>query len=147
MLPITSNHDAAVPAGTNVPVKNQQSCWSVGCHAHLVGEPDAANPHVRFDERGVETEQGGLLGHRQPKGPATRKALPKPPRHSSTLLTSWHCLRRVGRVFETHREGRDAPRWVSKTRPTLPNFRNSKRCSGFRCCQKKCACSSKVGLL
>ncbi len=21
-----------------------------------VGEPDAANPHVRFDERGVETE-------------------------------------------------------------------------------------------
>ena len=23
-----------------------------------VGEPDAANPHVRFDERGVETEQG-----------------------------------------------------------------------------------------
>ena len=23
-----------------------------------VGEPDAANPHVRFDEREVETEQG-----------------------------------------------------------------------------------------
>jgi hypothetical protein len=40
----------------------------------------------RFDERGVETEQGGLLGHRQPKGPATRKAAPTPPRHSSTLL-------------------------------------------------------------
>ncbi len=86
MLPITSNHDAAVPAGTNVPVKNQQSCWSVGCHAHLVGEPDAANPHVRFDERGVEPEHGGLLGHRHTKEPATRKATPKPPRHSSTLL-------------------------------------------------------------
>ena len=39
-----------------------------------VGEPDAANPHVRFDEREVETEHGQLLGHRQPKGPATRKA-------------------------------------------------------------------------
>jgi hypothetical protein len=23
----------------------------------LVGEPDAGNPHVRFDERGVETER------------------------------------------------------------------------------------------
>src|SRR5260370_42783 len=86
MLPIASNHDAAVPAGTSVPVKNQQSCWSVGCHANLVGEPDAANPHVRFDERGVEPEHGGLLGHRHTKEPATRKATPKPPRHSSTLL-------------------------------------------------------------
>jgi hypothetical protein len=24
----------------------------------LLREPDAANPHVRFDERGVETEAG-----------------------------------------------------------------------------------------
>ena len=32
-----------------------------------VGEPDAGNPHVRFDERGLETE-------------------PKQPRQSSTLL-------------------------------------------------------------
>jgi hypothetical protein len=37
----------------------------------LVGEPDAGNLHVRFDERGVETE-------RWPQGP-------KPPRLSSTL--------------------------------------------------------------
>ena len=40
----------------------------------LVGEPDAGDPHVRFDEREVETEQGGILWHRQPKGPATRMA-------------------------------------------------------------------------
>ncbi len=33
----------------------------------LVREPDAGNPPVRFDERGVETER-------------------QPPRHSSTLL-------------------------------------------------------------
>jgi hypothetical protein len=25
----------------------------------LLREPDAANPHVRFDKRGVETEHGG----------------------------------------------------------------------------------------
>jgi hypothetical protein len=37
-----------------------------------VGEPDAGNPHVRFDERGGETE-------RLPYGS-------KPPRLSSTLL-------------------------------------------------------------
>jgi hypothetical protein len=37
--------------------------------SYLVREPDAGNPPVRFDERGVETEQGGLLGHRHPKGP------------------------------------------------------------------------------
>jgi hypothetical protein len=34
----------------------------------------------------VETGHGELLGHRQTKGPATRKATPTPPRHSSTLL-------------------------------------------------------------
>ena len=37
----------------------------------LVREPDAGNPPVRFDEREVETEQGGILWHWQPKGPAT----------------------------------------------------------------------------
>src|SRR5262249_23276604 len=48
-------------------------------HAHafgrsLIREPDASNPHVRFDEREVETEHGEIFRHRQPKGPATRKA-------------------------------------------------------------------------
>ena len=32
-------------------------CWYV----KPVGKPDAGNPHVRFDEREVETEHGG--GH------------------------------------------------------------------------------------
>jgi hypothetical protein len=40
----------------------------------LVGEPDAGDPPVRFDEREVETKHGGILWHRQPKGPATRMA-------------------------------------------------------------------------
>ncbi len=40
----------------------------------LVREPDAGNPPVRFDEREVETEHGGIIWHRQPKGPATRMA-------------------------------------------------------------------------
>jgi hypothetical protein len=37
--------------------------------SHLVREPYAENLQVRFDERGVETEHGGILGHRQTKGP------------------------------------------------------------------------------
>src|ERR1022692_1029572 len=40
----------------------------------LVGEPDAGDPPVRFDEREVETEHGGIVWPRQPKGPATRMA-------------------------------------------------------------------------
>jgi len=67
-------------------VKASSTEETVGRLKMPVGEPDALNAPVRFDERGVETEQGGTFGHRQPKGPATRKALPKPPRHSSTLL-------------------------------------------------------------
>ena len=39
----------------------------------FVREPDAGNLHVRFDEREVETEQGELLRHRQPKGSATAR--------------------------------------------------------------------------
>ncbi len=57
------------------------ACESV----NLLREPEAANPHVRFDEREVETEQG-----KDKKAPATEKvghryASPKPPRHFSTL--------------------------------------------------------------
>jgi len=45
------------------------------------GEPDAANPHVRFDERAMETEQG-----LDTEAPPTERggngyARPKPPRH------------------------------------------------------------------
>jgi hypothetical protein len=69
MLPITSTYDAAIPAGPSVFAKDLQTCRSVGRYANLVGEPDAGNLHVRFDERGVETEHGGILGHRQTKGP------------------------------------------------------------------------------
>ena len=51
----------------------------------LLREPDAGKPHVRFDEREVETEQG-----RAREAPADERAgrigPPKPPRHFSTLL-------------------------------------------------------------
>jgi hypothetical protein len=69
----------------STPVKALSQDGTVGRLEKPVGEPGAANPHARFDERGVETGHGGILGHRQPKGPATRKATPTPPRHSSTL--------------------------------------------------------------
>ncbi len=54
---------------------------------NLVREPDAGNPHVRFDERDVETELWVGLRHR-PEAKATGNSyspiLP-PPRHVSTL--------------------------------------------------------------
>ena len=50
-----------------------------------VREPDAGNPHVRFDERDVETEHGSArLGTGNRKG-RQRLCAPKPPRHISTL--------------------------------------------------------------
>jgi hypothetical protein len=44
----------------------------VGLETKLVGEPDAGDRPVRFDERGEETERWAL-------------SAPKPPRLSSTL--------------------------------------------------------------
>jgi len=41
-----------------------------------VGKPDAANPHVRFDERRLETElRSELIRHRQ-RAKATGQQLP-----------------------------------------------------------------------
>ena len=52
---------------------------------HPVREPDAGDPHVRFDERDVETEHGSArLGTGNRKG-RQRLCAPKPPRHISTL--------------------------------------------------------------
>ena len=48
------------------------TCNGYGDCVSLLREPDAGNPHVRFDERGVETEAWWrLVRHRQTKGPAT----------------------------------------------------------------------------
>jgi hypothetical protein len=37
-------------------VADSVTCNGCGDCVSLLREPDAANPHVRFDERGVETE-------------------------------------------------------------------------------------------
>ncbi len=50
-----------------------------------VGEPDAAKPHVRFDERGVETEQGEVREALTTERVGQQLGSPKPPRHTSTL--------------------------------------------------------------
>ena len=50
-----------------------------------VGEPDAANLHVRFDERGVETEQGEAREAPTTERVGQQLGSPKPPRHTSTL--------------------------------------------------------------
>ena len=53
----------------------------------LSGEPDAGNLHVRFDERGVETELwlSHSRQHRQTKGAGTGLPSLTSPRHISTL--------------------------------------------------------------
>ena len=59
-------------------------CPRAGC-----GHVSGSWPHVRFDERYVETEQGG--GHEgtgNRKGRQQTKPPPKPPRHMPTLLSS-----------------------------------------------------------
>src|SRR6202158_5867027 len=85
MLPRTSIHDSAVPEGTRGSAKDGQACRFVGRPPNPVGEPDAANPHVRFDEGEVETE-----GWEDTRAPATERAghtqgFPTLPRHLSTL--------------------------------------------------------------
>ena len=50
-----------------------------------VGEPDARNEHVRFDERRVETGHGSDREAPATERVGTRYAEPKPPRHTSTL--------------------------------------------------------------
>jgi hypothetical protein len=86
------------------PAKCRQACLRVGRPRNSVGEPDAVNPPVRFDEREVETGHG-----KASEAPATERAgncwaLPNPPRHLSTLLffvstdtTGWprFCKRRT----------------------------------------------------
>ena len=52
----------------------------------LVREPDAGKPPVRFDERGVKTENGEASEAPATERAGNRYAEPKPPRHSSTLL-------------------------------------------------------------
>src|ERR1019366_9011296 len=74
MLSITSNQRFGPAEGSRDGGEGTVSCRFVGRLANPVGEPDAGNPPVRFDEREVETEQGGIVGHRQPKGPPTRMA-------------------------------------------------------------------------
>ncbi len=98
-MPINSTSDSAVTERTllasedcevfGVTTETKQSvvCWSV----KPVGEPDAGNPHVRFDEREVETEHGRrILRHirgnpdpevsRSLNHRATSRLYPYPPR-------------------------------------------------------------------
>ena len=51
----------------------------------LVREPDAGEPHVRFDERGAETEHGVTRKAPADERAGNRQAAPKPPRRIPTL--------------------------------------------------------------
>jgi hypothetical protein len=54
---------------TPATVQKLQAALHAKSVSSLLREPDAANPHVRFDEREVETEQG-----RDTEAPATERA-------------------------------------------------------------------------
>jgi hypothetical protein len=82
----TSPKDSAVAEGTIRVGEGQVPSWAVDRRVKPVGEPDAANPHVRFDEREVETEHGGGSEAPATERAGHRWATPKPPRHLSTLL-------------------------------------------------------------
>ena len=58
-------------------VCSDQQRSAVGLDVNPAFDPDAGNPHVRFDERGGETEC---------------RPQPEKPRLSSTLLTGIKCL-------------------------------------------------------
>jgi hypothetical protein len=62
-------YGSAVAEGAMRAVKGTSSGVSVGRPVKPVGEPDAGNPHVGFDEQGVETEQG-----KDNEAPATERA-------------------------------------------------------------------------
>src|ERR1700682_3523197 len=50
-------------------------------HEFFVREPDAGNPHVRFDEREVGTGHGKILWHRQTERAGNTHGFPKLPHH------------------------------------------------------------------
>jgi len=95
----------------------------------LVRKPDAGIPHVRFDERGVETEHGAAS-----EAPATERAgnrwdAPKPPRHTSTLLGS----PRLPLLCHGRRCPPDeTPITSHEADPDLPSRRPEKRTPGER---------------
>jgi hypothetical protein len=75
LLPTTSMHDSATAEGTRTTAKARRfgaGPWAVA--SNPVGEPDAGNPPVRFDEREVETEHGRAI-----EAPADERAGPARP--------------------------------------------------------------------
>jgi hypothetical protein len=111
------------------------SSWAVVVSARVrTHEPSCpravcGNPPVRFEEQGVETEQRGILGHRQTKGPATRKAAPKPPRHSSTLL---RFAGSAARVLPLDNKTVASTRQWPRTASTGPSRAAAERPTGYR---------------
>jgi hypothetical protein len=86
MLPRTSIKDSAVPEGT-IPTGERQEnsvCVLVGETRRRAGCGKSARPGSMSGE--WKRSMVGYSGTGGRKGRPTRKATPKPPRHSSTLL-------------------------------------------------------------
>ena len=74
-------------------------------------KPDAGKPHVRFDERDVETEHGrntGTLADERASN-GEPKARPKPPRHISTLRKNSTRRRGGAEMVGLHRDSSWCP--------------------------------------
>jgi hypothetical protein len=84
-------------------VAGMRGCAAVVCpHAKPVGELDAGNLHVRFDERGRETESRHGLRHRRSGESRRSQRLPMPTITArvldSTRPNKGTGLRKAGRV-------------------------------------------------
>jgi hypothetical protein len=67
----------------------------VSLRVNSIGEPDAANPHVRFDERGAETE--AMVWTATPaRGESRRHQLSPRPKATAPLLDSTAAATREG---------------------------------------------------
>jgi hypothetical protein len=80
-------------------------------HEFFVREPDAGDPQVRFDERGVEPESAAMWVKRQSIGTVSPTA--GQPRHSSTLRLQGSYIA-SNRTIPSHPPSRVNPadRWV-----------------------------------
>jgi hypothetical protein len=67
-VPRTWTHEWAVTEGTSGSVKDRLTGLPVCRLTNPVGEPGAANPHARFDERDVERSMGSYSGTGNRKG-------------------------------------------------------------------------------
>src|SRR6185369_8448362 len=90
-----------------MPATRAQAVTAVGLAVKPVGKPDAGNPHVRFDERGRETERCRMAQATAPVLDSTGEG-PQAPRAGGYRRAGAAALRPSGR-HSGPRRGRPSP--------------------------------------